>query len=142
VQGNINLIEAAVRHGVKKFVLVTSIGTGEQPPCNECGMCSISMYHQLAQAFAGDSKAATPAHVYEVLKPVLLEKEKAEERLKVESVRDVQLSDNVPCFNTFVSGPLSDSVTVRPGRNLARKSTLSLFVREDLRASHPPGMGY
>jgi len=28
VQGNINLIEAAVRHGVKKFVLVTSIGTG------------------------------------------------------------------------------------------------------------------
>ena len=28
-QGNINLIDAAVRHGVKKFVLVTSIGTGE-----------------------------------------------------------------------------------------------------------------
>jgi hypothetical protein len=28
LQGNINLIEAALRHGVKKFVLVTSIGTG------------------------------------------------------------------------------------------------------------------
>lgn len=28
VQGNINLIEAAVKHGVKKFVLVTSIGAG------------------------------------------------------------------------------------------------------------------
>lgn len=28
LQGNINLIEAAVKHGVKKFVLVTSIGTG------------------------------------------------------------------------------------------------------------------
>lgn len=32
---------------------------------------------------AGDSKEATPPHVYEVLKPVLLEKEKAEDRLKV-----------------------------------------------------------
>jgi len=32
---------------------------------------------------AGDSKGATPPHVYDVLKPVLLEKEKAEDRLKV-----------------------------------------------------------
>lgn len=56
-QGNINVIEAAARHGVKKFVLVTSIG-------------------------AGDSKDATPPNVYEVLKPVLVEKEKAEQRLK------------------------------------------------------------
>ncbi|KAL4450594.1 hypothetical protein ABPG77_000950 [Micractinium sp. CCAP 211/92] len=55
--GNINLIEAAVKHGVKKFVLVTSIGTG-------------------------DSKGAPPPHVYEVLKPVLLEKERAEDRLR------------------------------------------------------------
>lgn len=58
VQGNINLIDAAVAKGVKKFVLVTSIGTG-------------------------DSKDAPPAQVYDVLKPVLLEKEKAEEHLKV-----------------------------------------------------------
>jgi nucleoside-diphosphate-sugar epimerase len=57
-QGNINLIEAAARFGVKKFVLVTSIG-------------------------AGDSKGATPPNVYDVLKPVLLEKEKAEARLRV-----------------------------------------------------------
>jgi nucleoside-diphosphate-sugar epimerase len=57
-QGNINLIEAAARHGVKKFVLVTSIGTG-------------------------DSKDATPPQVYDVLKPVLLEKGRAEARLKV-----------------------------------------------------------
>lgn len=56
-QGNINLIEAAVKHGVQKFILVTSIGTG-------------------------DSKDATSADVYDVLKPVLLEKEKAEEKLK------------------------------------------------------------
>jgi hypothetical protein len=32
---------------------------------------------------AGDSKGATPPNVYEVLKPVLLEKEKAEAKLKV-----------------------------------------------------------
>ena len=57
-QGNINLIEAAAKKGVKKFVLVTSIGTG-------------------------DSKDAPPGQVYDVLKPVLLEKEKAEEALKV-----------------------------------------------------------
>ncbi|KAK9820970.1 hypothetical protein WJX81_003448 [Elliptochloris bilobata] len=56
-QGNINLIEAAARSGVKRFVLVTSIGTG-------------------------DSKDAPPAQVYDILKPVLLEKEKAEQRLK------------------------------------------------------------
>ena len=55
--GNITLIEAAARHGVQKFILVTSVGTG-------------------------DSKDATPPNVYEALKPVLIEKEKAENRLK------------------------------------------------------------
>lgn len=55
--GNINLIEAAAEKGVKRFVLVTSIGTG-------------------------DSKDAPPPQVYDVLKAVLVEKEKAEERLK------------------------------------------------------------
>ena len=57
-QGNINLIEAAVKKGVKKFVLVTSVG-------------------------CGDSKAAPGPEVYKVLEPVLLEKNKAEEKLKV-----------------------------------------------------------
>lgn len=57
-EGNINLIEAAEKKGVKRFVLVTSIGTG-------------------------DSKAAPPRQVYDVLEPILLEKEKAEERLKL-----------------------------------------------------------
>ena len=28
-QGNINLINAAIKHGVKRFVLVTSIGAGD-----------------------------------------------------------------------------------------------------------------
>lgn len=56
--GNINIIAEAVRRGVKKFVLVTSIGTG-------------------------DSRDAPPEKVYDVLAPVLLEKEKAEAYLKV-----------------------------------------------------------
>eukprot|EP00891_Asterochloris_glomerata_P005923 jgi/Astpho2/5923/Aster-02411 len=56
-QGNINLIRAAAKAGVKRFVLVTSIG-------------------------AGDSKDAPPKQVYDVLKRVLEEKTKAEEELK------------------------------------------------------------
>ena len=58
VQGNINLIEAAAKKGVKRFILLTSIGVG-------------------------NSKDAPPQQVYDVLKPVLIEKGKAEERLKV-----------------------------------------------------------
>ena len=50
-EGNIALIEAAAEKGVPKFVLVTSIG-------------------------AGDSAGAPPPNVYDVLKPVLIEKEK------------------------------------------------------------------
>jgi len=52
-EGNINLINAAIKKGVKKFVLITSLGCGE-------------------------TKDAIPAKAYEVLKAVLLEKEKAE----------------------------------------------------------------
>ena len=55
--GNINLVEAAMAKGVKKFVLVTSIG-------------------------CGDSRDAPPAQVFDVLKPVLLEKDKAEAALR------------------------------------------------------------
>ena len=60
MQGNINLIKAAVAKGVKRFVLVTSIGTG-------------------------DSKDAPPKQVYDVLEKVLVEKAKAEEYLVVRS---------------------------------------------------------
>lgn len=87
-QGNINLIEAAVKHGVKKFVLVTSIGTG-------------------------DSKGATPPHVYEVLKPVLLEKEKAENRLKE-------------------VGAKLDFVIVRPGGLKSEPATGTGVLTEDI----------
>lgn len=52
------MIEAAAKKGVKKFILLTSIGVG-------------------------DSKDAPPQQVYDVLKPVLIEKGKAEDRLKV-----------------------------------------------------------
>ena len=57
-EGNINLIEQAAQNGVKKFVLITSIGTG-------------------------DSKDAPGEEVYNVLKPVLVEKAKAEQALMV-----------------------------------------------------------
>lgn len=56
-EANIALIDAAAKKGVGKFVLVTSIG-------------------------AGDSAGAPPPNVYEALKPVLIEKAKAEEHLK------------------------------------------------------------
>ncbi|GAQ86698.1 hypothetical protein KFL_003050100 [Klebsormidium nitens] len=56
-EGNINLINAAKKAGIKKFILVTSIGTG-------------------------DSWDAIPDKEKEVLGPVLKEKEKAEEALK------------------------------------------------------------
>ncbi|CAI5529917.1 unnamed protein product, partial [Closterium sp. Naga37s-1] len=55
--GNINVIAAAEKAGVPRFVLVSSIG-------------------------AGDSKAAVPGKEMDVLGPVLAEKEKSEERLK------------------------------------------------------------
>ena len=64
VQGNINLIEQAAKKGVKRFILLTSIGVG-------------------------DSKDAPPQQVYDVLKPVLIEKGKAEERLKVRLSRNI-----------------------------------------------------
>merc|ERR1712216_674991 len=54
------LIDAAAAKGVGKFVLVTSIGTG-------------------------DSADAPPPNVFDALKPVLIEKAKAEEHLKAVS---------------------------------------------------------
>eukprot|EP00892_Ulva_mutabilis_P003818 jgi/Ulvmu1/1808/UM119_0026.1 len=62
-EGNINVINAAIEAGVKKFVLVTSIGTG-------------------------DSKDAPAQQVYDTLKPVLLEKGKAEDALKAQDKMD------------------------------------------------------
>jgi len=55
--GNINLIAAAARRGVKKFVLVTSVG-------------------------CGDSSAAPGEKVYAALAPVLREKDRAEAALR------------------------------------------------------------
>jgi nucleoside-diphosphate-sugar epimerase len=56
-EGNINLIAAAAKKGVKKFVLVTSVG-------------------------CGDSKAAPGEKVYAALEPVLKEKDRAEAALR------------------------------------------------------------
>ena len=54
--GNKNLIDVAIKAGVQKFILVTSIGSG-------------------------NSVVALPTQALEVLKPVLIEKEKAEQYL-------------------------------------------------------------
>ncbi|MCY7320415.1 MAG: SDR family oxidoreductase [Phormidesmis sp. CAN_BIN36] len=54
--GNKNLIDAAVKSGVKRFILVTSIGSGE-------------------------SASALPPQAFAALKEVLAEKEKAEQHL-------------------------------------------------------------
>lgn len=54
--GNKNLIDAAVKAGVQKFILVSSIG-------------------------AGDSVVALPPQALQTLGPVLVEKEKAEQHL-------------------------------------------------------------
>lgn len=59
-EGNINLIKAAMKKGVKRFILVTSIGTG-------------------------NSKSAPPKQVYEVLEKVLVQKGHAEMFLQHES---------------------------------------------------------
>ena len=89
LQGNTNLIEAAAAKGVKKFVLVTSIGTG-------------------------DSKDAPPMQVYDVLKPVLLEKEKAEEALKVTTLHFI-FSSSVQNTLQLISAPQAcpDKVSAR-----------------------------
>ena len=54
--GNKNLIDAAVKAGVQKFILVSSIGSG-------------------------NSAGALPSQALETLRPVLIEKEKAENHL-------------------------------------------------------------
>lgn len=54
--GNKNLIDAAVKAGVQKFILVSSIGSGE-------------------------SAVALPPQAMETLRPVLIEKEQAEQHL-------------------------------------------------------------
>lgn len=76
-EGNINLIEQAVQNGVQKFVLITSIGTG-------------------------DSKDAPGEEVYNVLKPVLVEKGKAEQALMVRFRLDIVAASNAAASHCYV----------------------------------------
>lgn len=61
-EGNLNIINAALAKGVKKFVLVTSVG-------------------------CGSSRDAPGEKVYTALKPVLVEKDRAEAALMVRGGR-------------------------------------------------------
>eukprot|EP00238_Polyblepharides_amylifera_P014122 CAMPEP_0196579244 /NCGR_PEP_ID=MMETSP1081-20130531/19806_1 /TAXON_ID=36882 /ORGANISM="Pyramimonas amylifera, Strain CCMP720" /LENGTH=279 /DNA_ID=CAMNT_0041898761 /DNA_START=67 /DNA_END=906 /DNA_ORIENTATION=+ len=85
--GNINLINAALKHGVERFLLVTSIGTG-------------------------DSAGAPPPQVFEALKTVLVEKQKAEDYLK-ENANKMEF------------------VIIRPGGLKTEPSTGSAVLTED-----------
>ncbi|GLI62108.1 hypothetical protein VaNZ11_004691, partial [Volvox africanus] len=88
-EGNINVIDAAIKKGVKKFILVTSVG-------------------------CGDSKDAPGERVYNILKPVLMEKDKAEEHLKAAGA----------------AGKLT-YVIIRPGGLVSEPATGNAIVTED-----------
>ncbi|KAG2449907.1 hypothetical protein HYH02_000013 [Chlamydomonas schloesseri] len=92
-EGNINIIEAAIKKGVKKFILVTSVG-------------------------CGNSKDAPGEKVYNVLKPVLVEKDKAEERLKAAGAA-----------GNF------QYVIIRPGGLVSEPATGKAILTEDASAS-------
>eukprot|EP00882_Tetradesmus_deserticola_P005020 GHRQ01005290.1.p1 GENE.GHRQ01005290.1~~GHRQ01005290.1.p1 ORF type:complete len:274 (+),score=130.36 GHRQ01005290.1:209-1030(+) len=97
--GNINVIEAAAAKGVKKFILVTSIG-------------------------CGDSKDAPGEQVYKVLEPVLLQKDKAEERLK-------QLSDKM-AYTIIRPGGLKSEAATGNGVLTSDASICGSITREDV----------
>lgn len=121
--GNINLIEAAVKHGVQKFILVTSIGTG-------------------------DSKDGCSPDVYDVLKPVLLEKEKAEAKLKStdmdwiiirpgglqseEPTGNGVLTENTTVCGTITRGDVADLVCKAMRSSSADRKVLSAVDTEKM----------
>ncbi|GFR52137.1 hypothetical protein Agub_g14652 [Astrephomene gubernaculifera] len=92
-EGNINIIEGAIKKGVKKFILVTSVG-------------------------CGDSKEAPGERVYNILKPVLVEKDKAEQHLKAAGA----------------AGKLA-YVIIRPGGLMSEPASASAILTEDASAS-------
>lgn len=101
--GNINLINAAKEAGVQRFVLVTSIGTG-------------------------DSKDATPPEVYDVLKPVLIEKAKAEEVLRESGMEWVIIRPGgLKSEPATGKGVLTEDVTVCG--SITREDVAKLVVR-------------
>lgn len=99
--GNINLIEAAARKGVKKFVLVTSIG-------------------------CGDSRDAPGDQVYQVLKPVLVEKDKAEAALRAHSDK--------MAFTIIRPGGLQTDAATGAGVLTEDASVCGAITREDTAA--------
>eukprot|EP00878_Enallax_costatus_P001988 GHUV01002152.1.p1 GENE.GHUV01002152.1~~GHUV01002152.1.p1 ORF type:complete len:274 (+),score=109.52 GHUV01002152.1:168-989(+) len=98
-QGNINVIEAAAAKGVKKFILVTSIG-------------------------CGDTKDAPGEQVYKVLEPVLVEKNKAEEKLK-------SLSDKM-AYTIIRPGGLKSEAATGNGVLTADTRVCGSITREDV----------
>lgn len=107
--GNINLIEAAAAKGVRKFVLVTSIG-------------------------CGDSRAAPPRPVYDVLQPVLVEKDKAEAALKASGMAYTIIRPG-----GLANGPATGSAVLTADAGVCgavqREDAADLIVKAALRGS-------
>eukprot|EP00201_Polytomella_parva_P021298 CAMPEP_0175045796 /NCGR_PEP_ID=MMETSP0052_2-20121109/4650_1 /TAXON_ID=51329 ORGANISM="Polytomella parva, Strain SAG 63-3" /NCGR_SAMPLE_ID=MMETSP0052_2 /ASSEMBLY_ACC=CAM_ASM_000194 /LENGTH=263 /DNA_ID=CAMNT_0016309423 /DNA_START=72 /DNA_END=863 /DNA_ORIENTATION=+ len=113
-EANINLINAAVKKGVKKFVLITSLG-------------------------CGDTKDALNERFYSILKPILIEKEKAESHL----ITTVTSPSSAPSQMTAIiirpGGLLSDPATgqgvllrgsaATVGGSVSREDVAELVVR-------------
>mmetsp|Transcript_19612 Transcript_19612/g.54653 ORF Transcript_19612/g.54653 Transcript_19612/m.54653 type:complete len:272 (-) Transcript_19612:187-1002(-) len=103
-QGNINMIQAAMKKGVKKFVFVTSLG-------------------------CGSSKDSISEQVYKVLEPVLLEKNKAEEVLMAQDkmafviIRPGGLTNDPASGN----GVLTESTTT--AGSISRDDVAALVVK-------------
>ena len=82
-EGNINLIEACIAKGKEQvrlfLILVRAI---RLTSCFVCSQGRMPKFVLVTSIGTGDSQGAPPPQVYEALKPVLLEKVKAEDTLK------------------------------------------------------------
>mmetsp|Transcript_34579 Transcript_34579/g.87460 ORF Transcript_34579/g.87460 Transcript_34579/m.87460 type:complete len:266 (-) Transcript_34579:262-1059(-) len=97
-EGSINMIHAAMEKGVKKFILVTSLG-------------------------CGSSKGAIQERVYDALKPVLLEKDKAEAEL---------MAQDKMAWVIIRPGGLSDDPATGSGVLTESTSTSGYVTRADV----------
>ncbi|MDM9385809.1 SDR family oxidoreductase [Chlorogloeopsis sp. ULAP01] len=86
--GNKNLIDAAVKAGVQKFILVTSIGTG-------------------------NSVVALSPQILEALQPVLIDKEKAEQHLRASGLNyTIIRPGGLQSENSTGNGVLTEDINV------------------------------
>jgi putative NADH-flavin reductase len=126
--GNQNLIDAAEDEGVSRFVLLSALG-------------------------AGNSEASIPFQVMTTMRPLLLDKSRAELYLKESKlqwtiVRPVPLSDDEPtgggllteglkCYGTIARPDLADLLIRAAGSATARQVTLTAIDRTRVLLTSP-----